>query len=486
MDAHQFSPTNHRALMGGLSTSTGLVRARGGAAERRWLTALSCGLACYLIMGKGFAWMGIPPVFPGEILLLAGVLVFILSGFKLPIMGSPVTWAYLAFAGWGAWRTFPYLSEYKVDALRDAVIWAYGAFALLLASFLLRTRSLPRWIRQYAVFIPRWVVIMAFVAPLSLVGADHMPSWPWSEAPILLVKAGDLGVHLAGFAAFVLLGLNTSRRGGKSVRSGAALPLWFLLLGIVAALNRGGMLSVGVALGIVALFTSVKRWLPFLVAGVGIAIVLLIINPQIENPVSSRILSPAQVASNLLSVTGDDGEGDLERTKLWRLRWWAEIIDYTIGGQYFWTGKGYGINLAIDDGISDSSEEQLRSPHNGHLTILARSGVPGMALWLIFNGVFAGSLVRAYRRARRAGHQGWAHVCVWILAYWAAFLVNASFDVFLEGPQGGIPFWCLIGMGIATAEWQKRYANREHSESSRPPVTSGRSKALLTPAGARG
>jgi hypothetical protein len=36
-----------------------------------------------------------------------------------------------------------------------------------------------------------------------------------------------------------------------------------------------------------------------------------------------------------------------------------------------------------------------------------------------------------------------------MFCYWLAFLVNASFDVFLEGPMGGVPFWLLMGLGFA-------------------------------------
>ena len=39
----------------------------------------------------------------------------------------------------------------------------------------------------------------------------------------------------------------------------------------------------------------------------------------------------------------------------------------------------------------------------------------------------------------------------WITVYWAAALVNMSFDVYLEGPQGGIVFWSIIGFGVATS-----------------------------------
>ena len=37
-----------------------------------------------------------------------------------------------------------------------------------------------------------------------------------------------------------------------------------------------------------------------------------------------------------------------------------------------------------------------------------------------------------------------------------AFLVNAAFDVFLEGPQGGIWFWSIMGFGIVAADRQRR------------------------------
>ena len=42
-----------------------------------------------------------------------------------------------------------------------------------------------------------------------------------------------------------------------------------------------------------------------------------------------------------------------------------------------------------------------------------------------------------------------ARVNLWVLAYWTASIVNMSFDVYLEGPQGGIWFWCLVGYIIA-------------------------------------
>ena len=37
----------------------------------------------------------------------------------------------------------------------------------------------------------------------------------------------------------------------------------------------------------------------------------------------------------------------------------------------------------------------------------------------------------------------------WVFIHWLAALTNATFDPYLEGPQGGIWFWVMFGVGIA-------------------------------------
>ena len=125
------------------------------------------------------------------------------------------------------------------------------------------------------------------------------------------------------------------------------------------------------------------------------------------------------------------------------------IVNYTFWGPYFWMGKGYGVNLTISDGTAPNENvfPGLRSPHNSHLTFLARSGVPGAVLWAILQITWAISILRAYLRARRQGGMLWARIFGWLLAYWLAFLVNACFDVSLEGPVSGVPFWTIFGLG---------------------------------------
>jgi hypothetical protein len=166
-------------------------------------------------------------------------------------------------------------------------------------------------------------------------------------------------------------------------------------------------------------------------------------------PPTGRPATIDQLLQNFLSIFSPSSRGNLEFTRQFRLAWWGKIIDYTVFGPYFWTGKGFGVNLADDDGYQINPDHSLRAPHNSHLTVLARMGVPGFVLWLILQGAFGLGLLRSVLAGRRAGDEPLVAVGAWILVYWVAMMVDTSFDPYLEGPQGGIWFWALFGLGLA-------------------------------------
>ncbi len=49
--------------------------------------------------------------------------------------------------------------------------------------------------------------------------------------------------------------------------------------------------------------------------------------------------------------------------------------------------------------------------------------------------------------ARHRRQPLWANMFLVVICYELAILINASFDVALEGPMQGIWFWCLFGFG---------------------------------------
>jgi hypothetical protein len=167
---------------------------------------------------------------------------------------------------------------------------------------------------------------------------------------------------------------------------------------------------------------------------------------------AERSLSARQLADNVASIFGQSGR-QTEDTKQWRLDWWNIIVDDTVYGPHFWTGRGFGLNLADADGFRDGDHPDapaLRSPHNVHMTLLARAGVPGAVLWVSLTVSWFWMLLVALLTARRRGQIEWAGLFLFIGSYVMAALINATFDVALEGPMQGVWFWSLLGLGIGS------------------------------------
>ena len=73
-----------------------------------------------------------------------------------------------------------------------------------------------------------------------------------------------------------------------------------------------------------------------------------------------------------------------------------------------------------------------------------------MVLWGLLVASWLVMLARAVLTARRRGQTEWAGLFLFIGCYASSFMINATFDVALEGPMQGIWFWCLIGFGIGS------------------------------------
>jgi hypothetical protein len=432
--------------------STNSVALPQPASTMRWLTFLCLTLLGYALFGRGWAYLGRSPVFVGETVLVLGMVSFAICGWHRGLLEIPAVWCLLMLVTWGLLRTLPDVTSYGTEALRDSVIWAYSAFAFVVCGSILAEPSrLLMLLRRYGQFAMMFPLCVPLVWVLCRFFDDAIPRWPGTNIPILDAKGGDMLVHLGGIFAFGVAGFG-----------GRIGPLRALLVaGCVAmlgAFDRAGLFSFLAIFAICffhkPLHSSLWRLMWLGLAG---AVLLSISGIRIQMPGRDREISVDQLVANVLSIGGSTKTGDLDDTKEWRLQWWGDIVDYTINGKYFWTGKGFGISLAEEDGYYDGRQEPtLRSPHSAHLTMLARGGVPGLAMWVLVHVTWGCSILGAYLRSRRLGDRRWSDLFMFLLAYWTAFLFNASFDVFLEGPMGGIWFWTIYGVGLA-ALWLYRY-----------------------------
>ncbi len=400
-------------------------------------------LLAYAFLGRGVAHVGLGVAYIGEVGLLLAVIALV-SAWRRVSLG-PMQWLLILFMAWGLLRMVPYLGDYGIDAIRDAVIWIYALIALSL-SVVVEGRHFPRIVDWYRRLLPVFLLWVP-VAFILTYFAVPLPTAPGSDVPIIVFKGGDMGVHLAGAAAFMLVGLAFSPGLTSQVRQVLLWALWLVDVAIVGGVNRGGLLASAAALATLLFSRVSARWFSLVFVAVVLASGAALLDPEVDTG-ADRNVSVQQVVDNVASIFSSDvGSTVLQGSKDFRIQWWSEIVGYTFGGQYFAAGKGFGINLADDDGFQ--TDGTLRAPHNGHMTILAREGVPGLIIWVILQAMFGWSILRAGISAYRAGLTFWTQVLGWILTYWLAAIINMSFDPYLEGPQGGIWFWSMFGLGLA-------------------------------------
>lgn len=427
------------------------------------LVILGVLLLGYAVGDRGFAHIGVPPLYVGEFTLLICLTLFLAAADLRPLFRSATMQIVLVLDVWCLIQTIPYVEIYEVDTLRDSAVYGYSIFAVILAGVLFDPHRIRRACAVYARVAPFAVIAMLFVL-LSNLREDG--SVLDEELPLFLLKAGDAAVHVIGFIAFELLGLRAALIPTRGIFYPNVVRVsWFVAVAILlwsTTVARGSIMDAVMGFGVLAAFGFSRRQL--IRFGAGVAAVILVFGVlDIGIKTDRRDVSSAQLIDNATSIIGvvvgvDKGvSDDLAGTANWRLSWWSDILSYTMFGPYFWSGKGFGVNLADSDGYQVWENDTLRSPHSGHFTFLARAGVPGLALWLAFLASFVIRQIRMARQLAAHGLHDWSRLNFWILSYWVAAVVNGSFDVYLEGPQGGIWFWCLTGFGIVLVEVQRGF-----------------------------
>ena len=204
----------------------------------RWLTLLCLTLLGYALLGKGWAYIGIPPVFIGEVVLFCGLVLLILLGRWRGLLDLAPVWSILLLLAWGLCRIGPDVARYGFDALRDAVIWGYSLLALMVFAVILsqpaRLAALLNRYRQFSVIFP--LLVPVIWAATRIYPRPVVPNWPWVDVPIIVTKGGDIQVHFAGILACWIAGF------GGSIGL-PRLGLFAFGLGMVGTFDRAGLLS---------------------------------------------------------------------------------------------------------------------------------------------------------------------------------------------------------------------------------------------------
>ena len=387
-------------------------------------------MTLYIFLNKGVAY-----TYLVEALWLFGILLLLMHRKKVELIWNKTTKLILFFIIISFIYILRGFTKYDIiDLIRDSFIFQYGWFVFIL--FLFKEKLEIIW--ETLFFIYKW---FPFVALLNFILQYFVPFFetvtPFGGIPILLYKNGDMGVQLLISTLLLLYSFEN-----KTLK-------WRVLLSLVIALDFLILASYSRS-GIVAFLASMLCFIYFnkdiqLQARVRLLIkylpiILLVVTPiyiniKVAENFQGRAVGLEQIKNNFSSIVGGTTDATSENNVVWRLVWWAKIIDYSLSSPNFFIGKGLGMNLATDDDII-TLDDSLRSPHNFHLNIMSRFGVLIFMIWTYF-------LIQLLRPLFKKQLQGKRLLIGCIML---AFLLNASFDVFLEGPMGAFPFWTWLGL----------------------------------------
>jgi hypothetical protein len=427
------------------------------------LTLLVILVAGYWAFGKAFAYIGLYPLYIGEVVMVVGLLALVRFG-TIPIPRNPHFFVFLLlFAMCLAQAVFSFLilDQPLLEVFRGLAMIYYGAYAYITFVLIERAREpgtvLERALTEVLPRIAPWVLIGSTLSIAGFVYFLHLlPFFPRTDVPILWYKPTDAVMPLVVMLVAWMRGYLKTK-----------YAIWAAgLILFAAARSRSAMLGVSLAF-LIMMWRPTKRMVIAIVAALLIFAILLITDVSIS--MGYREISARQFMANAISLVSSEGASDLDATtaenKSWRLSWWTAIINDAATNLRFLVGTGWGDNLANRYGFQIFDETEgvnvLRNPHNAFINVLGKGGWIVATLWLLLHVMVFASLWKVARDPLRSVVE---RDITWIcLVYLTVSLMNGSTDVFLESPQNAIPHWIIIGVS-----WSLVRRGRESSEELRP------------------
>ena len=386
--------------------------------------------ALYAYFNKGVAY-----AFLAEIMLVLGValILFNLKNYIF-IWNKPVKLAVFFISITGIWFLFGLGKFPLVELLQDAFMFFYAFFIFIVFLFIGDFEQF----KQKIFTLYKWYPLVVFCTFLLVSYIPFFQTFKlFGDIPLLMYKYGDMAIHLLITTLLLLCGhIKMSKR----FLAMNIIIIAYLFL-VIAAYNRAGMLSYVAGLFLflfvyrkkfsVAAISSYMKVVPFVL----LIVMAFYVNTKVDENFQGRTIGIEQLKQNVTSIFSTDIDGSLSDNKVWRLAWWYKILTDATTPKNAIVGKGVGENLALINDIKVENEG-LRAPHNFHLNILARFGFVFLFIWFWWIGMHM-------KNIRSSNGNEFS---VMVLVMMMAFLVNASFDVYLEGPMGAFPFWTWLGI----------------------------------------
>jgi len=419
-------------------------------------------LVGYLAWARSFGYLGVPPLFVGEIGLAAFLVLkprVALGTWAASLLSrSPLNEfgvALFIFMMYGVWQVARGVFNGS-DLLYAMKFFVFNYYTLYIFLGMWIGLHAPDCLRKL-IRVTGWVngiYGIIFLLALRHVGA-HMPG---SDVRLFSAPAGQ---------TIVILGLLCFERDLRSV--------WFILmLNILVTLAwqvRAEWL--GLVLGLLAWGLLTGRLHRVVVMGMAALTVLGMIEFLDINLVSrtggavslsetlGRFIAPINLE---LAKAIEPTAGRHVGTAEWRELWWKQIwISAHSTPMLEAFGHGYGFDLfglAPPEVRSGQEDWDVRTPHSVFYYALGYTGWVGVVLFSLLQFTILRLLWRSFRVTRQPVG----------LVFWVLEMGMAFFEASFETPLKAIPFYLLVGMAIAPALQQTStsYARTGRAHALRP------------------
>lgn len=423
--------------------------------DRLTIGLLGAYLAAITIFGKGPTYLGIPPIYWGEMVLGICLIWMVQTSARLgPTTNFPhaLTTALFFFMTQGAIRLLVDLwFGQGMDAARDSAIWYYGLFFFV--GF--RLARMPfiadrLWARLQVI----WALALLWHVANYLTNNEliHMgPVTPHRGGRLLGNSGSEAMQHV--YLAVMMVMIGPARLKKIKFRLTWLVPavpmgVFLVLFSWTRAIKVAALASSSIGLfasagGLPRVWRRTRLFgMVYLLIGAG-AISVVASSPE---AVYQR--GNFQRFENMVSET--------QGTAYWRRIWW-ENLHREVMEENLLFGLGFGASLHIHNPeihINPDPHWPIRSPHNINMTIYSRMGWMGLLTWVVILLSGIGGLFVFVRRGRNRwgpySIERRKELTFWLIMLTATW-VNSSFGVLMEGPVLGIWFWFALGFAQGRA-----------------------------------
>jgi hypothetical protein len=399
-------------------------------------------LVGYLCLKKSFAYLGVPPLFIGEIVLAAFLLLkprVILGTWTASLFrASPLNMLGLTlfiFMAYGVWQVGRGVLNGH-DLTYTLMFFVFNYYALYI--------FLGIWVGlQASDVLPKLIRVIAWVngvyGLIYILALRHVVAYmPGTEVHLFYAPGGGafaiLGLlcferELRKFWVLVVVVLNVMVSLVWQVRAewfalALGLIVWGMLTGRLGRVVAIGMAGLAV-LGMIEL-ADLK-----LVGRTGTSISLSETIARVVAPIDLELAKQLSPKAESHASTAD-----------WRELWWEQIwlsVHSTPTLEAF--GHGYGFYLfgLAPLEIREYVDLDIRTPHSVFYYALGYTGWVGVALFAFLQFAIVRLLWRSYRLTGQP-----AGVVLWVVG-----MAMANFEAGFDTPYRAIPFYLLAGMSIA-------------------------------------